>query len=85
MLALQGVRAHLVFPNDATINAKAAVSAELTRLGAKVCKRLTKEVTHIIFQRSQRNLHDKLAQEQAVKDTYDAALSHVSKWKHSAK
>ncbi len=77
MAVLQGVRAYLVFQSEGPVNSKAVVSRTLERLGAKVCKRLSKDVTHIILQKLQAATQEKLAQDQETKAVYDAAASYV--------
>ena len=65
MASLQGVRAYL----SGRAEAKRAISTKLQDLGAKVCTRLGKEVTHVIFQKSQ--TEEKHAQEAELLRLYD--------------
>ena len=77
MAVLQGVRALLKCRTDSSVDSKAAISRVLESLGAKTCSRMSKEVTHIIYQKPQTaTLLEKLAQEQDIKQLYDTMM-HV--------
>lgn len=77
MAVLQGVRAVLKCRIDSSVDSKAAISRVLESLGAKICSRMSKDVTHIIYQKPQTaTLQEKLAQEQEIKQLYDTMM-HV--------
>ena len=59
------------------MDSKAAISRVLEGLGAKTCARLSKDVTHIIYQKPQAaTVQEKLVQEQEIKQLYDSIM-HV--------
>ncbi|KAK9838709.1 hypothetical protein WJX74_001816 [Apatococcus lobatus] len=75
MAVLQGVRALLKCRADGSVDSKAAIARVLEGLGAKTCSRLSKDVTHIIFQKpTTATIQEKLAQEQEIKQLYDSIM-----------